>query len=244
MKSAQVGSVDGAADRFKRPRRSEHATRSSYFRAINEEMVRASGAGARGVALIVCECDSEDCSEALTVDIGEYEWVRRHEGRFFVAAGHQDGQRVLTKNRQFAVVELVAPLHAVRDGGDVTAASRPRRVLVVDAAAALRMLCSVNLEAEGFSVIEASDGREGLELARSERPDLILTDIQMPRRDGFDLVEALRCDEMIRETPVIFMSGHHDYAVAVRANKLGAIAVVKKPFDPSLLVSIAAGAFA
>jgi hypothetical protein len=95
------------ADIRRQPSRSEHATRSSFFRSINDDMVRASGAAARGTALIVCECDSEDCSEALKVDIGEYERVRQHATCFLVASGHQGGQRVLTMNRHIAVVELI-----------------------------------------------------------------------------------------------------------------------------------------
>ena len=244
MKSAHAGSVNDKADRRNQSRRSEHATRSSFFRAINNDMVRAGGFSARGMALIVCECDSEDCSEALAVDIAGYEQVRKHADRFLVALGHQDGRRVLTKNREFAVVELLAPPRAARAGGDIGRDGGLRRVLVVDDDAALRMVCSVNLEAEGFSVIEASDGWEGLELARKERPDLVLTDVQMPRRDGFELVEALKRDEKTSQIPVIFMTGYHDDAVSVRADKLGAVALVKKPFDLLQLVEIALDAVA
>ena len=69
---------------------------------------------------------------------------------------------------------------------------RGRCVLVVDDDAATRTICAIELESEGFSVIEASDGREGLELALSERPKLVVTDVKMPRCDGFEAAEELK----------------------------------------------------
>jgi CheY-like chemotaxis protein len=116
---------------------------------------------------------------------------------------------------------------------------RTRRVLVVDDEVAIRMICAINLEAEGFSVIEASDGSEGLELARSECPDLIVTDVKMPRCDGFEFAESLRRDEQTREIPVVFMSGCPDEVHETRARGLGALAFLSKPFDPKELTTIA-----
>ena len=59
------------------------------------------------------------------------------------------------------------------------------RVLVVDDEAPIRLLCRVNLEAEGMEVIEAADGRAGVQKAKEERPDLILLGVMMPRLDGW-----------------------------------------------------------
>jgi CheY-like chemotaxis protein len=123
-------------------------------------------------------------------------------------------------------------------GGD----GRVGCVLVVDDDAATRMICSIILNAAGFSVIEASDAREGLELARSLCPDLVVTDVNMPLRDGFELTEALRRDEKTREIPVVFMSGYADESHKARARELGALAFLAKPFDPEKLTTIALGA--
>jgi len=74
----------------------------------------------------------------------------------------------------------------------VTDDRAPPCVLIVDDDPATRMLCSVNLQLEGLRVLEATDGHHGLERARFESPDLVLTDVTMPGLDGFQLAEALR----------------------------------------------------
>jgi putative two-component system response regulator len=125
---------------------------------------------------------------------------------------------------------------------DATAGAkgRPLRVLVVDDDPATRLLCSINLGIEGLVVLEASDGRTGLEQARSDCPDLVLTDVMMPGFDGFELAEALRRDERTRHVPLIFLSGESRRANKVRAHELGALAYLTKPFDPAALVSLVA----
>lgn len=109
------------------------------------------------------------------------------------------------------------------------------RVLIVDDDAAVRLVCAVNLEAEGLRVVEAADGLEGLEKARCQRPDLVLTDVTMPGLDGFQLAETLREDERTRPIPLIFLSGEVGHANAQRARALGALAYLTKPFDPGAL---------
>ena len=118
------------------------------------------------------------------------------------------------------------------------------RVLIVDDDPAIRLLYSINLQIEGFVVLEAEDGRRGLEQACSERPDLVVTDVKMPGLDGFQLAEALRSDQRTRQIPLIFVSGETKPANAARARELGAFAYLTKPFDPPALASLVAGAFA
>lgn len=115
------------------------------------------------------------------------------------------------------------------------------RVLIVDDDPASRMLCSINLEIEGVAVLEAADGRRGLEQARSERPDVVVTDVMMPGLDGFQLAEALRSDERTRRIPLIFISAETGSAAAARATELGALAYLTKPFDPTTLASLVTG---
>ena len=109
------------------------------------------------------------------------------------------------------------------------------RVLIVDDDPAMRMLCSINLQLEGLVVLEATGGRSALARARAELPDLVLTDVSMPRFDGFQLAAALRRDKQTREIPLIFLSGESNAANRARAEKLGALAYLTKPFDPPLL---------
>ncbi|HZO98020.1 MAG TPA: response regulator [Gaiellaceae bacterium] len=117
---------------------------------------------------------------------------------------------------------------------------RPGRVLIVDDDTAVRLVCAVNLEAEGLRVLEAADGLDGLERACCERPDLVLTDVTMPGLDGFQLAEKLRRDERTRRIPLIFLSGEVGHANAQRARALGAVAYLTKPFDPRALAALVA----
>lgn len=111
------------------------------------------------------------------------------------------------------------------------------RVLIVDDDVSVRLMCAANLEAEGLHVFEAVDGLDALEQARRERPDLIITDVAMPRLDGFQLAERLRSDDRTHELPLVFLSGEVGYANEQRALALGAIAFVTKPFDPRALAA-------
>jgi two-component system, chemotaxis family, chemotaxis protein CheY len=129
------------------------------------------------------------------------------------------------------------PPHPAREG-------TPGRVLIVDDDPATRLLCSINLQREGLVVLEAADGRHGLAQARSERPDLVLTDVSMPRLDGFQLAEALRGHADTREIPVIFLSGETGSANRSRAHTLGALAYLTKPFDPPKLATLVADVLA
>jgi CheY-like chemotaxis protein len=130
----------------------------------------------------------------------------------------------------------------VTRNGRLSGNGKPPRVLIVDDDPAIRMRCSINLQIEGLRVLEAADGEGGLEQARSERPDLVLTDVMMPGLDGFQLAEALRSDERTRQIPLIFLSSEAAPANAERANELGALAYLTKPFDPPALASLVAGA--
>ena len=114
------------------------------------------------------------------------------------------------------------------------------RVLIVDDDAAVRLLCAVNLSAEGLQVLEAADGLDGFEQARCACPDLVLTDVIMPSLDGFQLAEKLRRDERTRRIPFIFLSGETAQANVERAHALGAVAYLTKPFDPSALAAFVA----
>jgi two-component system, OmpR family, alkaline phosphatase synthesis response regulator PhoP len=105
-------------------------------------------------------------------------------------------------------------------------------VLVVDDERSIRLLCRVNLGASGMEVLEASSGDEGLELARSEQPDLVLLDVMMPGRDGWSVARALADDPRTREIPVVFLTARADAADRRMGQQLGGVGYVVKPFDP------------
>src|SRR5204862_1342151 len=80
------------------------------------------------------------------------------------------------------------------------------RVLVIDDEAPIRLLCRVNLEAEGMQVLEAADGPTGLDRARDDDPDVILLDVMIPGMDGWQVAEELLEDERTKRIPVVFLT--------------------------------------
>jgi two-component system alkaline phosphatase synthesis response regulator PhoP len=112
------------------------------------------------------------------------------------------------------------------------------RVLIIDDEAPIRLLCRVNLEAEGMDVLEAADGEKGIELARRERPDVILLDVMMPRLDGWDVAQLLVSDELTKEVPIIFLTARAEVRDRARGLDIGGIEYVTKPFNPLELASL------
>jgi len=106
------------------------------------------------------------------------------------------------------------------------------RVLVIDDEAPIRLLCRVNLEAEGMEVLEAGDGPSGLELARAERPDVVLLDVMMPRLDGWRVAEQMLEDERTADIPIVFLPARAEFRDRARGLDIGGIDYVTKPFNP------------
>ncbi len=106
------------------------------------------------------------------------------------------------------------------------------RVLVIDDEAPIRLLCRVNLEAEGMEVLEAADGPSGLETARSETPDVILLDVMMPGLDGWRVAEELLDDERTERIPIVFLTARAELRDRARGIDLGGVDYVTKPFNP------------
>ncbi len=106
------------------------------------------------------------------------------------------------------------------------------RVLVIDDEAPIRLLCRVNLEAEGMEVIEAGDGPSGLAAARTERPDVILLDVMMPGLDGWRVAEELLDEPETSEIPIIFLTARAEFRDRARGLDIGGIEYVTKPFNP------------
>jgi DNA-binding response OmpR family regulator len=112
------------------------------------------------------------------------------------------------------------------------------RVLVIDDEAPIRLLCRVNLEAEGMQVLEAGDGPAGLEEARSESPDVILLDVMMPGLDGWAVAERLVEDSSTKDIPIVFLTARAELRDRARGLELGGVDYVTKPFNPVELASL------
>jgi DNA-binding response OmpR family regulator len=105
-------------------------------------------------------------------------------------------------------------------------------VLVIDDEAPIRLLCRVNLEAEGIEVLEAADGKSGLNLARDKHPDVVLLDVMMPGLDGWRVAEELLEHEETRGIPIIFLTARAEFRDRARGLDIGGIDYVTKPFNP------------
>jgi len=119
----------------------------------------------------------------------------------------------------------------VPDSGEV-------RVLVIDDEAPIRLLCRVNLEAEGISVLEAADGTTGLGIARDEQPDVVLLDVMMPGLDGWRVAEELLEDDRTSAIPIIFLTARAEFRDRARGLDIGGVDYVTKPFNPLELASL------
>ena len=105
-------------------------------------------------------------------------------------------------------------------------------VLVIDDEEPIRLLCSVNLAAEGIEVLEAADGPSGLEQAREHRPDVVLLDVMMPGLDGWRVAEKLLEDDRTNEIPIIFLTARAEFRDRARGLDIGGVDYVTKPFNP------------
>ena len=112
--------------------------------------------------------------------------------------------------------------------------ARPRRVLVVDDEPRMIHFIRLNLEHDGFEVIEATSGSEALEVMRDRLPDLILLDVMMPEIDGFETLQLIR---EISTVPVIMLTAKGEEEDRVRGLELGADDYITKPFSPREMVS-------
>lgn len=112
------------------------------------------------------------------------------------------------------------------------------KILLIDDDPAIQMIVAATLEATGrMEVARAASGREGLARARAEPPDLILLDHFLPDVDGPDLLDELRRDPRLRETPVIFLTGRSEPEEVTELERLDALGVITKPFRPADLGS-------
>jgi chemosensory pili system protein ChpA (sensor histidine kinase/response regulator) len=210
--------------------------------------------GADGRALPVVVVRSAERRVALHVDevLGNQEVVVKHVGAQLARLPGLAGVTLLPSGAVALIYNPVAlaTLHgeAARarlvDGtpapGASAAEAAPPLVLVVDDSLTVRRVTQRLLQREGWRVATAKDGVEALERLAAERPALVLSDIEMPRMDGFELLRALRDDARLAGVPVVVVTSrtaekHREHAVA-----LGAAAYLGKPYaEEELLAAVA-----
>ena len=128
---------------------------------------------------------------------------------------------------------------AAAAAGDSEAATppAPARLLLVDDEPGLRAAVTAYLEDEGFAVTTANDGEEGWQKAQELLPDVVISDVMMPRCDGYGLLKKLRADERLGGTPVIFLTAKGMTADRIAGFQAGCDDYIPKPFDPDELVA-------
>lgn len=112
----------------------------------------------------------------------------------------------------------------------------PRKILVVEDEENVRRFIRIHLEFEGFSVTEAANGREGLEKAVREKPQLVITDVMMPEMDGVTLYKTLRAGNETKDIPIIVLTVKDSFEDVQKAYLIGVNDYLTKPFDPRVLV--------
>jgi two-component system chemotaxis response regulator CheY len=100
----------------------------------------------------------------------------------------------------------------------------------------MRDMLKLTLTGAGFRVVQAYDGAHGLEVLEKEKPDLIVTDINMPVMDGFGFIENVRKKNVHRVTPILVLTTEIDAEKKARAREAGATGWIVKPFNPEKLV--------
>ena len=115
-------------------------------------------------------------------------------------------------------------------------AKQRETILVVDDEEDILLLCRVNLEFEGYHVVTASSGVEGLEQARAIHPSLVLLDVMMPTMDGWHVLEALKADRETMDVPVVMLTARVQGEDQMRGWSGGAADYIMKPFSPVALL--------
>jgi CheY-like chemotaxis protein len=111
------------------------------------------------------------------------------------------------------------------------------RVLITDDDPITRILVKLLLERENFKMLEAANGRDAVEIATREHPDLILIDLNMPEMDGYEAIRRLRRNFSLATVPVVVLTAEDGPGVERRVLELGADDYIVKPFDPDILLS-------
>lgn len=107
-----------------------------------------------------------------------------------------------------------------------------KRILVIDDEPDIRRVVEFRLKKQGYEVISAGDGKEGFNLAKQEKPDLIFLDLRLPKMSGEEVCLKLKSDEELKKIPVVFLTASQVKGVADKTKEYGAQGYLIKPFAP------------
>jgi two-component system chemotaxis response regulator CheY len=113
-----------------------------------------------------------------------------------------------------------------------------KTILAVDDSSSLRQMVAFSLKAAGYQVVEAVDGQDGLEKAKQQTVDLVLTDQNMPKMDGLSLIKALRGLPAYQKVPILMLTTESSDEMKSKGRAAGANGWLVKPFDPQRLIEV------
>ncbi|MBW7860815.1 MAG: response regulator [Rhodocyclaceae bacterium] len=113
-----------------------------------------------------------------------------------------------------------------------------KKILAVDDSASIRQMVSFTLKSQGYQVVEAVDGQDGLAKAKAQQVDLVLTDQNMPRMDGLTMVRMLRGMPNYRSVPILILTTESSESMKAQGKSAGATGWIVKPFDPNKLLEV------
>lgn len=111
-----------------------------------------------------------------------------------------------------------------------------KKILVIDDDPSMLKLAKYNLEKEGYDVVTAASGSQGLQVAREENPDLLVVDVLLPGMDGFTVCRLLRYDHKFKHLPIIFLTGRISDEHKKLGEEVGANEYLTKPYRPDVLL--------
>lgn len=113
-----------------------------------------------------------------------------------------------------------------------------KRILIIDDEQDLVEMLKLRLESVGYEILDAYDGKTGLDKAKEEKPDLILLDLMLPKMDGYQLCRILKFDEEYKRIPIIMLTARAQEKDKDQGMTCGADEYVAKPFEPNELVTV------
>lgn len=122
--------------------------------------------------------------------------------------------------------------------GESDKAPANKRILTIDDSKTMRDMLMLTLSSSGFEVVQAVDGQDGLDVLEKETVDVVITDINMPKMDGYGVIQNLRKNPIYDATPILVLTTESDREKKERARELGATGFIVKPFNPASLVEV------
>ena len=113
-----------------------------------------------------------------------------------------------------------------------------RTILSVDDSASIRQMVTFTLTKEGYTVVEAVDGRDALEKVKATAVDMVITDLNMPHVDGIALIQALRANQAFKFVPIVMLTTENTAEKKDAGKHAGATGWIVKPFKPEQLVAV------